>query len=220
MPTKIYENLPDCYSRDPSTDLYKVLSGLAVALTAGETAIDDFIDDQNATVADGNGLLILGENLNAPKPPTLPEAQYAIMVPILAGAARGTIQAIRAVFEAATGLSGVLVEDQQTNGVIPNYEIWIWVRGDSQLYAGFAEDYLLMPLVRPNIQNPWPPEDCCYMGAQGDYLWQAQDWVHDAFDQYGAEYNDHWWADVDKWTDDIVKSVRLAGTIIIYKLVP
>jgi hypothetical protein len=45
----------------------------------------------------------------------------------------------------------------------------------------------------------------------------AGDLVYDGYGKAGGEYNDHWWTGIDAVTESIVDSVKLAGTIIVYK---
>lgn len=205
-PTKIYNHLPDAYDENPTRDLYKLLSALARGVEKGDDSIEDFEKDIVTVTSDGDGLVVMGENLSVSRPPGLPDAQYSILIRTKAPIPRATIDAIKRVFEAATGLSGVSVTDKQTNGSIPSYEIWITLslanagslgRG---AYAGLPTNYDR----RPRKSAIW--------GGRGANA------VMDEIGYQGGLNNDHWWSSVDRWTQALVDSVKLAGTIIIYKI--
>lgn len=202
-PKRLFDNLPDCYDRRSGKGNYQLLAGLAEALGNAEADLDDFKGDIVVATSDGNGLTFAGETLGVPRPPTLSDSQYAILIRTMAPIPRGTINAIKQVFEAATGLSNVVVKDRQTDLSIPRYEVWIYVTADSNGYGAFVEPDAV---VRPNVSAPWPPDSSCVFGT-----------VHDVVNQYGGEYNDHWWSDVDYWTRTLIESVKIAGTIIVYK---
>lgn len=223
-PSRIYANLPQSYDARPSRGLYQLLSGLAAALSSAQTSLDDFIGDLTVVSADGEGLDRAGEGLAVPRIPGLGDAQYAILIRTRAPCARGTIQAIRSVFEAATGLSGVVVRDWHTHSLlgIPPYEIWIYVNSDSDLYGSYADADTPPAAAKANHNAPWPPQDSCYLGCPpqpAETPPVAQSWNHDAYNLYGGEYNDHWWSPVDVKTQEVIDSVKLAGTIIVYKYV-
>lgn len=198
-PSRIYENLPEVYDKSQDRDLYKLLSGLAKAIIDGDEAVTDFVHDQSVEFGDGDGLSRLGEGLAISRPTGMPDSLYSILIPIYAGAKRGTIQAIRSVFEAAMGgITGTLVEDRQTNGSIPEYEIWIHVSG---LPAYEFANYYSGDLV---IQPPFSWE-YAYFDA------------YSPIDTYSGDINAHWWNDVPQEIKDVVNNVKLAGTIIVYK---
>jgi len=207
-PARIYENLPDCYDRKEQRDTYKLLSGLATAIAAGDAAVSDFVSDLTVQSADGEGLIRRGEDYAVPRPMVLTEPGYAILIRTKLPCKRGTIQAIRSVFEAATGLTNVVVRDWHTHSVlgIPPYEIWIYVPSQSYLYGAYAEPYTTPAAVKTGYVAPWPPEDSCYASL-----------VYNGYGAAGGEYNDHWWSAVDAVTESIIDSVKLAGTIVIYK---
>jgi hypothetical protein len=212
-PSKLYDNLPDCYSRDPSRDSYKFLSGLAQALSAGQQAIEDFCDDTDVELADGTGLDVAGENLAAERPPGLTDPQYLILIQVYAPCKRTTIQAIRSVFEAASLSVSVTVQDKQLNGAIPVFEVWIYVdilSWDVGAYAGMDAQY-----PNPPLSIGWPVPSCL---AGKDS--QVNGLVYEGTGVYGGKYNDHWWSYADWWTMQYVDKVKLAGTTVIYKLKP
>lgn len=217
-PSKLYENIPDCYSRDPNRDNYKLLAGLAEALSAGKTAVDDFCEDTIIILADGEGLSIAGENLGVSRPPGMRDPEYAVLIPTVSACSRGTIQAIRSVFEAASGMVDVEVKDKQLDGSIPIFEVWIYVKIWSEgraAYAGFDTQY---PNIEPKPASPaisvgWPVESC----IAGDEV-LAGGLVFNGTGLYGGEFNDHWWDYADEWTKALVNKVKLAGTVIVYKL--
>lgn len=219
-PYRLYDNLPPCYDEDSGRGTYHLLSGLAVALGNGETALNEFIANLTVSTATGEGLVRLGENYVVPNPSILTEVQFAVLIRTKAPCKRGTIQAIRSVFEAATGLTGITVEDRYIDAAIPHYEIWIYVPSESYGFGSYAEPYVAPAAVKPNYVPPWPPEDSCYLGTMPDYTTSpvtAGDLVYDGYGQAGGEYNDHWWGAIDLVTESIVDSVKLAGTIIVYK---
>lgn len=197
---RIYENMPKEYSRSDKDDLYPLLTAIGTGLKDNETNLKKFMSDRFVVSALGDGLDIAGENLNVPRIPGMTDTQYKILIPVKAGAARGTIQAIKAVFEAATGFSNVLVQDQHTNPTIPPFEIWIFASSHSNSYGrgGYAGQSTIFGAF---------PETKCIMDPAV---------VQTGFYE-GGMYNSHWWGGASVWIRRCVDSVRLAGTIIIYK---
>ena len=205
-PNNLFQNIPECYDRRSTKGNYHLLAGLAAGLSNAETDLTEFKNEITVVNAAEDFLNRAGETLGVPRIPNMSDGQYAILIRTMVPIPRGTINAIKQVFEAATGLTGVTVEDRLINGAIPYYEVWIYVTVDSYGYGAFVEPDAV---VRANTSAPWPPDSSCVFGT-----------VHDAVNAYGGEYNDHWWSDVDYWTRSIVDSVKIAGTIIVYKTAP
>lgn len=201
MPAKrIYENMPKEYSQDPRDSLYTLITAIGTGLRDNETHLKKFMNDRFVVTASGEGLDIAGENLKVPRIPGMIDSDYQILIPTKAGAARGTIQAIKSVFEAATGFSNVVVQDKHVNPVIPEFEIWIFASTHSNSYgrAGYAGHTTIFGAF---------PETKCIMDPAV---------VQTGFYE-GGMYNAHWWGPASIWARRCVDSVRLAGTVIVYK---
>ncbi len=198
-PTSLYRHIPDAFSRRDDSDIYRHLAALATGTEAARLDVVDFREDLTIDTADGDGLNRLGENYDCPRSPGMTDTRYRALLKAFVGAKRGTIPAIQAVYEAATGIS-VTVEDTQLNASVPIFEVWITP------VAGFSESYGLgmFPGLAASNYDGWPVES----SIVGEML--------PVGDESGT-YNDHVWAPVDIWTDRIMEKVKLAGTKLVYK---
>jgi hypothetical protein len=203
-PDKLIRNLPDAYDTRTGSNLSKLLCAFGFALRSGEDAVARFVADTSVVAAtdEQGGASRVGANYNVPRPIGITSAtRYLLLVRTIAGIRRGTLHAIEQVLRIATGIEGIEAFDKQQQGhffpSIPPFEIWISIpfNGDG---AGFHWDY-------PTNTDGDPVES----GLWGD--------VYAPTDEWGGRWNDHWWGEIDYWTQELVDSVRLAGTIIIYK---
>jgi len=197
---RLQANLPSAYGKSTNDTLTKLLKALAVGLAGGEDAVVDFVGDTFSASADGEGATRLALTYGIKRPPGLPDSQLMLLVQTMVGIRRGTLAAIKAVLEAATGLSGIGAYDKQDPGAflsIPANEIWITVPEDQTHGYAMWFDY--------DTHFSTHPVESGVFGV-----------IHDAQDEYGGLHNDHFWGDVDAWTQELLDSVRLAGTIIIY----
>lgn len=197
---RLQANLPSAYAKGTSDTLTKLLKALAVGLAGGEDAVVDFVGDTFSASADGEGATRLALTYGIKRPPGLPDSQLMLLVQTMVGIRRGTLAAIKAVLEAATGLSGIGAYDKQDPGAflsIPENEIWITVPEDQTYGYAMWFDY--------DTHFSTHPVESGVFGV-----------IHDAQDEYGGLHNDHFWGDIDAWTQELLDSVRLAGTIIIY----
>lgn len=199
-PANLYRHLPDCYSRRTDSAIYKKLASLAVGTEQARLDVVDYRDDLTIDTADGVGLNRLGENFDCPRPPGMLDTNYRALLKAFVGAQRGTRAAIRAVYEAATGID-VTVDDRQTNGAIPVFEVWITPA------AGFTESYGvgMFPGIGAANYDGWPVES----SIAGETL--------PVGDQSGI-YNDHVFAPGPSiWIIRIMEKVKLAGTKLVYQ---
>lgn len=193
-------NLPSAYAKGTNDTLTKLLRSLSVGLGYAEDDVSDFVGDTFSSTADGEGATRLALTYGIKRPPGLPDNQLMLLVQTMVGIQRGTLAAIKAVLEAATGLSGIGAYDKQDPGAflsIPANEIWITVPADQTYGYAMWFDY--------DTHFSTHPVESGVFGV-----------IHDAQDEYGGLHNDHFWGDVDVWTEELLDSVRLAGTVIIY----
>lgn len=196
---KIYDILPDIYDPTAGTDTFIIFDAIQGAIDGTQEAVTDLNEDQAVSTADGDGLSRLGELFNIPRPPGMIDERYRSVISAIAGARRCTIQSIKSVFEAASGLSAS-VEDIQTNASIPMYEIWITPSTvDSSDGRGFYPEF-------PTNKDGYPVESSL-AGVVIDETGSA-----------GGLFNDHAWNPIDLWTMALVDKVKPAGTKIIYKV--
>lgn len=196
---RLIRHLPEVFDTRPGSDTYKLLSAIAKAIDAADVEVQDALDDRFVVSADGAGLNRLGEGYAIPRPPHLTDSQYAILIQTKMPAKRGTLHAIKSVFEAVSGMTVVSIEDRQVNGVIPSWQIWLtvedftfgrgaWVGLTTNKDGYPIESGLVGPVYADNTQ-PY----------------------------YQGLHNDYYWSPVDVFSRRAVDCVRLAGTVVLYK---
>lgn len=193
-------HLPKAYDTREGSDTKKLIDALAKVLGVAKTHLEDALDDRFAATADGEGLDRLGEGYAITKPPHLSDAQYRILIQTKLPARRGTLQAIRAVFEAASGVKVLSIADKQVDPLVPKFEIWITLEDDAHGRAAWTG-------LRTNTDG-WPVES----GVAGPL------YEDDSDPYYQGLFNDYYWGITDVFTQNVVDGVRLAGTRIVYKL--
>lgn len=197
MKPALYAVLPDIYDETAGSDTFVIFDALQASLDTAQAGLVDFEDDQSIDTSDGDGLDWLGELYNTGRPPGLDDDKYRAVIAAIAGARRGTIYAIKAVFEAVTSLTAT-VEDKQTNAAIPPYEIWITPSSTESFGRGFYPQFI--------TNKAYYPVESSIAGV-----------VFDGEGVDGGLFNDHAWAVVDLWTRDLIERVKMAGTKIVYK---
>ena len=196
----LYKHIPDAYSRDEESDLYKLLSAMDVPILALKSSVADFKGDTSLTNGDGVGLDRAGENFSIGRPPGMTDTIYKAVCLAMVGMRRGTVAAIKQVLETATALSWT-VEDRQINASIPKGEVWCYVTG-----SGFSPSYGRGAYADITANYDGDPLESSVAGT--------------ILDQEGAEggyYNDHAWAAVDIWVKALVEKVKMGGTKVVYK---
>lgn len=199
-PSRLYDNLPPAYDKNPQRDLYKILSGLAKGIDDLDTFLQDFRADLTVVNADGQGMDIVAENYGIARPPGMEDGRLGLLVRALLPAKRGTLQAIRNVLQVATGISSVTIEDKQVNAFIPEYHIFITISPGTNPSQGRGF-YPEMPAAG----TPGFPEESSISGT-----------ILDETGYWGGQYNDHYWSPVDYWTQQILNEVKLAGTVLVF----
>lgn len=194
----IYDLLPDIYDATEGSDTVAIFGAIQNSIDGAQEAVDDLKEDQAVETADGFGLDRQGELYGTPRPPGLDDAKYRAVISAISGARRGTLYAIKNVFEAASGLTAT-VEDNQSNPLIPMYEIWITPSAQGSEGRGFYPEY-------PTNKDGYPVQS----SLAGEVI--AEIGVT------GGLFNDHAWSPVDVWTKKLVDKVKMAGTKIVYKV--
>lgn len=202
---QIAQNLPEVLDTRVGSDTDRLLQALCAVLGEAGDDLQDVLDDRFVATADGAGLDRLGIGYAIPKPPHLTDAQYASLIQTKLPARRGTLQAIRSVFEAAYGSTLVSIHDRQTGlqavpiVSVPGWTICIELKDDAlgrAAWAGLATNTDSFP-VESAIAGPA--------------------YAVDSDPRHQGLYNDYYWAPIDVFTKEVVDCVRLAGTVIIYK---
>ena len=202
-PSRLYRHLPDAFDRHPDSDQYKILSGLAKGTEDARAAVADFRADRVLSTADGVGLDRYGENFSLARPPGMIDSFYRAVISIVAGGRRGTVAIIKAVLEAATGLTWTVKDrqldvDEATGYGIPAFEVWAKAANNTdpygRMYAGYTTHIDYHPL-ESGLAGP-------ILAATG-------------ID--GGRHNDHAWGPIDVWTLALVDKVRPAGVRVVYK---
>lgn len=203
-PDKMIAKLPDVYDTRQGASLSTLLCAFGVALRSGEQGVARFLADTSVLSATDElgGANRVGANYRVPRPLGVTSAtRYLLLVRTVAGIRRGTLHAIEQVLRVATGIEGIEAFDKQQQGhffpAIPPFEIWITIPF-TNTGAALHWDY-------PTNIDGDPVES----GLWGN--------VYNPTDEWGARWNDHWWGEIDYWTQELVDSVRLAGTVVIYK---
>lgn len=201
--------LPDSLDTREGSGFSAWLAAFGSAVQAGRDATASFVRDMSVLTAVQEGLDRAGERLGVPRPPGMADPFYRILIPTLCGAERGTLYAITAVLSAALGGVVVSAYDQESEGpylgLIPPFEIWIDVPGDSG-GLGLYVDTPSNAAFETSAGGAGYPRESGILGVALDALG----------DPVAGEQNDHWWGVVDVWSAGIVDSVRLAGTILVY----
>lgn len=200
-PANLYRHLPSCYSRNTSSDLYKLLAAYQKVLDDASTSFTDLKEDTALSTADGVGLDRAGENYGIGRPPGMLDAIYSAVLLKMAGMRRGTVAAIKVVLETATGVTWT-VEDNQINSSVPLGEVWCTVA------SGFALSY---------GRGMYPSLPANWAGTPGDPLESATAGVTlDEEGVTGGYYNDHAWGELSRWTMELVDKVKAAGIKVVY----
>ncbi len=197
-PAALYRHLPDVYSRDRESDNFKLLAGFAEGLQPLDDGAVDFRDDRFADTATGTGLDRKGGNFSIDRFPGMTDVFYRDCIQGLAGLKRGTLGAIRKMWDITTGLTTATIEDRQTNGAIPFFEVHISVATPTNslgrgAYAGITVNFDGRPLESAIAGQP--------IAATGFY---------------GGLFNDHAWSPVDFFTRGLLELVRPIGVKILY----
>lgn len=198
---RLQANLPSAYAKGANDTLTKLLRAFAVALEGAEDGVTDFVDDTFSATADGDGATRLALGYGVLKPKGMPDKHLMLTVQTMVAAKRGTLAAIKAVLEASSGITGIGAYDKQDPGPfisLPPNEIWITVPTNTTNGAALWFDY--------DTHFSTNPVESGVFGV-----------IHDAEDEYGGLHNDHFWGVIDNWSMELVESVRLAGTVIIYR---
>lgn len=204
-PTHLYRWLPDVWDRDPESDQYKIMGGLAKGTEDARVELGDYRDDLSLARADGQGLDRWGENFSIARPPGMIDDLYRNVVAIIAGGRRGTVAIVKAVLEAATGLVWTVKDrqldiDEGTSLGIPLYEIWAKTSATGDTYGKAYASF--------DTHIDGSPEES---GIGGPVL--------DALDVDGGRYNDHTvgMGNLNAWTLQLVEKVRPGGVKVVYK---
>ena len=194
---RLIANLPESYATERGSGNYPLLNAFAESLDTLSDTVDVFRKNRFLETATGRGLDRAAENYNVSRPPGMVDARFSTLARAIVGASRGTLATIGEVFEAATGYTGVTVEDQQlyTGSQPLPFEIRIGIpvaQTDSfgrGFYPGLPTDKDGHPLKS---------------GLAGVVL--------DEVGVPGGLFNDHVWSLLDVWTADVMDKVRLGGT--------
>jgi len=202
-PTNLYRHLPDTYDQDADSDEYKILAGLAEGTENARTELTDYRLDLALSTADGEGLDWWGENFSLARPPGMIDTFYRNVVSIIAGGRRGTVAIIKAVLEAATGLTWTVKDrqldvDQSLGLGIPAFEVWAFASATGNAYGRAYAGY-------DTHIDDYPEES----GVGGPIL---NDMGLD-----GGRFNDHAWGPLSAWELAFVDKVRPAGVSVIFK---
>lgn len=198
---RLFNHLPDSYAKESTDGNYALLYAVGSSLDTLTDTIATFKADRFIETASGAGLDRAAENYNVYRPPGMVDARFRALAQAIVGASRGTRATIKKVFEAATGYTGVTVEDsQQFTGTAPApFEIRIGIpvaQTDS-----FGRGYY--PGL-PTDKDGYPVRS----GLAGEVIAELG--------EPGGLFNDHVWSLIDLWTADIMDRVRMAGTYYTY----
>lgn len=201
----IKPSLPEVFDTRPGSDTDKLIQALCKVIEQAGTELQDVLDDRFVVTADGAGLDRLGEGYGIERPPNLTESGYRVLIQTKLPSRRGTLQAIRSVFEAAYGSKLKTIEDRQINASIDGFVICITVDDFSFGRAAFC-CIQVVPETR-SIVSFCP----VWSGHYGPNI------ANSALSIYQGKYNNYYWAPVDAWTERITNCIKLAGTRINYK---
>lgn len=201
----IKPSLPEAFDTRSGSDTDKFIQALCKVIGSANEELQDVLADRFVVTADGAGLNRLGEGYGIERPPNLSDAGYQVLIQTKLPAKRGTLQAIRSVFEAAYGSKLKSIEDKQLNPSIEGFFICITVEDFSFGRAGFCD-----------VQQVPDGESVAGINS----VWSAQEGPTLANSAQALEqgrFNDYYWHPVDTWTMRITNCVKLAGTFIVYK---
>lgn len=196
-PSNLYKHLPDAWDRNIASDQYKLMSSLEAGFTSYRAELQAWINERAISTATGDGLERAVTNYGLFRPPGMGDAQLRTLAIAIVKARRCTLAAIKEVFEAATGIF-VDVNDKQTDGTIPSWEIQIspasgsvWPSFKRGVYPsiGLTEIFFAKPL-RSAVAGPLLNQ----LGLEGGFA------------------NDHVWYPVSIWTMILLDKIRPAGT--------
>lgn len=196
-PSRLYRYLPDCYDRTSTSDQYKLLSSLEAGFSGVRTELSALQNSRSISTATGDGLTRIVENYGLFRPPNMGDSSLRSLAVAIVKTRRCTLASIKDVLDIATGIS-VDVNDKQTDGTIPSYEIQIspssglaWPSYGRGFYPGIGltEVFYSKPL-RSSVAGP----------------------LLDSLGIYGGFINDHAWFPVDLWTMILLDKIRPAGT--------
>ena len=202
----ISQHMPDVYDVREGSDLSDLSAAIDQAVETSSQEIDSFLQDLGLLTADGEGLDYTGANYDVARSPGMGDTRYAACIEIIAGGRRCTTAIIRALLEAATGLTWI-VKDRQDDldehgGVlfwgIPLFEVWA-----QAIFAGSS--YGLAYASYDTHVDFHPVES----GIAGPVI--------DAQGQAGGEFNDHTFSPIDWWTLALLERMRPAGVKVVFK---
>lgn len=204
-PTKLYKHLPDCYDRSSSSDQYKLMAALEAGISRTRTEVETFRDEVTLTGASGDGLTRRVQSKGLFRPPGMSDTRLRALAKAIYGSRRGTLAAIKAVAEAATGIT-VEVNDKQTDSSIPSFEVWItpatgefWPSYGRAVYPGATV-----------IDRRGLPQESASFGEINNITAGTSRY-------FRGIVNDRVWGPVDLWTQALVDKVRPAGVKVIWK---
>jgi hypothetical protein len=201
----IKKNLPiDTYALDDGDDLGDLVASIQSAVDDAESQTTDFLDDLGVNTADGEGLDWTGENYLIPRPPGMADEKFAAVIAVVAGGRRGTVAIIKALLEAATGLTWTVKDrqldlDESLGLNIPLFEIWAKASGSTGQPYGLA-------YASYTTHVDGSPEES---GVAGPIL--------NDVGLAGGRYNDHAWGAIDGWTQTLLDRVRPNSTRVVFK---
>lgn len=203
---RLVQNLPSSYAKGPGTENEAWLVAVGSVLDDLTAAVDDFRGDTFLETGDGAGLSRAAENYTVTRPPGMTDDQFRVLAQKIASMNRVTLFAIKDVFEAASGYTGVTVEDYQIyTGTRPAlFTVRITIPEDQVNSVGRG----FYPGLTPTNTDGYPVES-----AIGGIVIDEQGF-------YGGLFNDHVYSLVDHWTLAIMDRIRAAGIVYEFVLGP
>lgn len=204
-PTNLYRHLPDCYDRSSDSDQYKLMASLEAGLSRTRTEVGTFQNEITITGASGDGLTRRVFSKGLFRPPGMSDTRLRALAIAIYGARRGTLAAIKAVAEAATGTS-VNVNDKQTNASIPSWEVWI-TPATGEFWASYGRSLYPGATV---IDRRGLPQESASFGEINNITSGTSRY-------FRGIVNDRAWGPVDPWTQALIDKVRPAGVKVVWK---
>jgi hypothetical protein len=157
-----------------------------------------FVEDENGTHLD-----VVGENYGVGRPPGMNNQFYASLIRAMNSCRRTTLEAIKSIVEAASGMTGVVVDDMVTDPSLPAFHIRVRLPATQSGSEGRGF-YLGLPADTDGFPVP--------SATMGPVMEEAG--------EAGGLFNDHFWSVLDVWTEELIDRVRLHGTKLWFEYAP
>lgn len=157
-----------------------------------------FVEDE-----DGTHLDVVGENYGVGRPPGMNNQFYASLIRAMTSCRRTTLEAIKSIVEAASGMTGVVVDDITTDPTLPLFHIRVRLPAEQ----GGSEGRGFYKGLPPDTDG-YPVPSALFGPVMEEGGWS------------GGLFNDHLWSFTDLWTQELIDRVRLHGTKLWFEWAP